>query len=58
MGHKESSAYRKVYSTKCPIIENRESTHWSLNSTPESSRKTRSIFSQEEEKTGNNQTED
>ena len=28
---------RKVHSTKCPTKENGESTHWRLNSTPESS---------------------
>ena len=39
MGHYESSAKRKVHSTKCPIKENGESTHWRLNSTLESSRK-------------------
>ena len=39
MGHYESSAKRKVHSTKCPIKENGESTHWRLNSTPESSGK-------------------
>ena len=38
MGHYESSAKRKVHSTKCPIKENGESTHWRLNSTIESSR--------------------
>ena len=39
MEHYESSAKRKVHSTKCPIKENREGTHWRLNSTLESSRK-------------------
>ena len=39
MGHNESNAKRKVHSTKCPIKESRESTHWRLNSTLESSRK-------------------
>ena len=39
MGHYESSAKRKVHSTKCPIKENGESTHWTLKSTLESSRK-------------------
>ena len=39
MGHYESSAKRKVHSTKCPIKENGESTHGRLNSTLESSRK-------------------
>ena len=39
MGHNESSAKRKVHSTKCPIKENGESTHWRLNSTPERSGK-------------------
>ena len=39
MGHYESTAKRKVHSTKCPIKENGESTHWRLNSTLESTRK-------------------
>ena len=39
MGHNESSAKRKVHSTKCPFKENGESTYWTLNSTPESSGK-------------------
>ena len=39
MGHYESSAKRKVHSTKCPIKEKGESIHWRLNSTLESSRK-------------------
>ena len=39
MGHNESSAKKKVHSTKCPIKENGEITHWRLNSTPESSGK-------------------
>ena len=39
MGHYESSAKRKVHSTKCPFKETGESTYWSLNSTPENSGK-------------------
>ena len=39
MRHCESSAKRKVHSTKCPIKEIGESTYWRLNSTLESSRK-------------------
>ena len=39
MGHNVSSSKRKVHSTKCPIKENGESTHWRLNSTPKSSGK-------------------
>ena len=39
MRHYESSAKWKIHSTKCPIKENGESTHWRLNSTPENSRK-------------------
>ena len=37
MGHNESSAKRKVHSTKCPIKENGKRTYWRLNNTPESS---------------------
>ena len=39
MGHYESSAKRKIYSTKCPRKENGERSHQRLNSMLESSRK-------------------
>ena len=54
MGHYESSAKRKVQS---PHKENGESTHWRLNSTPESSRKKKKLIHRGGVETGNNQTE-
>jgi hypothetical protein len=57
MGQNESSDRRKLHSIKYPGKETGEILHLQLNSTPESFKKNRSKFTQEEEKIGSSKTQ-
>jgi hypothetical protein len=47
MGHNESISKKQTHSPKCLQKETRESTHYQLDNTPESSRTKGSKFTQE-----------
>ena len=49
MGHNESSAKRKVHSTKCLHKEISEISYWKLSNTPKNSRAKRNKHTQEQE---------